>query len=171
MKSWRWNINGIFCALALIALLAGCQSSSKKEAKDATLMYFHLEATPDGNPKNQPVPVFRHNPQLVLINSNHFLSNADIVQASVVDVEGGFAIRVVFDRHGQLALENITASQKGKRIVIYAAFPEIRWLAAPTITRRITDGAFVFTPDATREESERIVDGLNKVAKKLKKQI
>jgi hypothetical protein len=40
-------------------------------------------------------------------------------------------------------------------------------LAAPQINNHITDGRFVFTPDSTREEAERVALGLNHVAKKL----
>jgi hypothetical protein len=40
----------------------------------------------------------------------------------------------------------------------------MRWLAAPRITGRIADGRLEFTPDATRDEAERIVHGLNRVA-------
>ena len=36
------------------------------------------------------------------------------------------------------------------------------------ITKVISNGRFVFAPDATREEAERIVRGLNNMAKKLK---
>jgi preprotein translocase subunit SecD len=93
----------------------------------------------------------------------------DITEASVVDVEGGYGIRIKFDAHGARVLENITARNAGRHLVVYAAFPEIRWLAAPMIKHRIADGALVFTPDATREEAERIVQGINNVAKKVAK--
>jgi hypothetical protein len=35
------------------------------------------------------------------------------------------------------------------------------------MTKRIVDGKLVFTPDATREEADRIVRGLNKIAKEM----
>ncbi len=37
----------------------------------------------------------------------------------------------------------------------------------PRINRRISNGELVFTPDATREEAERIVKGVNNVSKKI----
>ena len=55
------------------------------------------------------------------------------------------------------------------RIGIWARYTEARWLAAPMITRRITNGLFVFTPDCSREEAERIVLGLNHVARQTHK--
>jgi len=42
-----------------------------------------------------------------------------------------------------------------------------RWLAAPLINRRMADGMITFTPDASREETEKFVEGLNNSAKKL----
>jgi hypothetical protein len=37
------------------------------------------------------------------------------------------------------------------------------------IKRRIGNGELVFTPDATREECDRIVTGINNVAKRIAK--
>ena len=51
--------------------------------------------------------------------------------------------------------------------MVHTVTTEARWLAAPRISQRIKDGVLVFTPDATREEAERIVRGLNNVAIKL----
>jgi preprotein translocase subunit SecD len=86
-----------------------------------------------------------------------------------IDEHGGFAIRIIFDEPGKFRLDNVTAANKGKRIVVMAQWTEVRWLAAPKINRRISDGVFVFTPDASREEAERIVNGLNNVIKKVRK--
>ena len=44
---------------------------------------------------------------------------------------------------------------------------ENRWLAAPVIPSRIGNGVLTFTPDASREEADQIVLGLNNVAKKV----
>ena len=60
-------------------------------------------------------------------------------------------------------------STRGRRLVIYCNFEDSRWLAAPVIREPIKDGLLTFTPDATREECERIVEGLNNVARELDK--
>jgi preprotein translocase subunit SecD len=170
MNSWRWNINGIFWALALACFLTGCKTAAeKKEAKEQTLIKIHLEMVPDNKSDQWDVPVYRQHPVMVHVDTKEILNNVDIREASVVDVQGGFGIRLVFDEHGSRVLENITARNMGKRLAIYAAWPEVRWLAAPLIKKRIGEGAFVFTPDATREEAERIVKGVNNVAKKAAK--
>lgn len=169
MKIWPRNINGIFCALTLLCLVVGCKTAEeKKEAKKQTILKVHLESVPDNKSDQSYVPVYRAHPMQVHIDTKEILNNMDIVEASIVDVQGGFGIRITFDAHGARVLENITARNLGKRLVIYAAWPEVRWLAAPMITHRIGNGELVFTPDATREEAELIVKGANNVAKKVK---
>jgi preprotein translocase subunit SecD len=170
MKSWRWNINAIFCALALVSLLSACKTTEeKKKAKEQTLIKIHLETVADNKSDQTDVPVFRQRPTYVHIDTKELLNNNDIVNASVVDVQGGFGIRFAFNDHGARVLENITARHHGKRLVIYAAWPEVRWLGAPLITHRLGKGELVFTPDATREESELIVRGVNNLSTKLNK--
>ena len=81
-------------------------------------------------------------------------------------------ISVQFDKEGTWLLEDYTTSYKGKRIGVAAIFGEAqepRWLGAPRIMQRITNGVFVFTPDASRKEADRIVAGLNNFALKVKK--
>ena len=170
MKIWRWNINGIFCALAVACLLCACKTTEeKKEAKQQTLIKIHLEKARDDKPDQADVPVYRAHPMTIHIDTKEILHNMDILGASVVDVQGGFGIRIAFDAHGKRVLENLTALNAGNHLVIYAAWPEVRWLAAPMITRRMGNGELIFTPDATREEADQIVLGINNIAKKIAK--
>ena len=173
MKSWRWNINAFFCALALVSILCACQSAKSKEekakAKEQTLLKIHLEAVADNKSDQADVPVYRQRPTMVHIDTKELLNNNDIVNASIVDVQGGFGIRLAFSPHGARVLENVSARNMGKRLAIYAAWPEVRWLAAPLIKHRLGTGELIFTPDATREECERIVRGVNNLSAKLNK--
>ncbi len=173
MKSWFANSNGIFWAATIslaLSLCVGCKTTEEKaEAKKQTIINLHLEVNP-GQSRSSRVPVFRERPEMVNVREDPFLSNADIAEAALVDLEGGFGIKLRFDTHGAGVLENTTAANIGKRIAVYAAFPQIRWIASPRIVRRISDGVFVFTPDASQEEAERIVAGINNVAIKLGQQ-
>lgn len=172
MKSCRLNINVIFCAMtcALILALCGCKTTEeKKAAKEKTLISLHLETNPDGTPRNGKVPVYRSRPEMINVMKEPFLANQNILNASVVDLEGGFGILLQFDDHGTRVLEMYTGRFRGKRIAVNCAFPELRWLAAPRITSTVKNGAFIFTPDATREETERIVRGINNTAKDARK--
>ena len=86
-------------------------------------------------------------------------------------------LRLQFDRRGTWLLEQYSTANLGKHFAIFSQFPsppdaklnQGRWLAAPRINQRIPDGVLTFAPDATREEAEQIVLGLNNVAKQLKK--
>ena len=73
---------------------------------------------------------------------------------------------IQFDHQGTLLLEQYSTLNRGRKFAIFTQFgdklKESRWLAAPIISRRITDGLLMFTPDATREEAEQIARGLNR---------
>src|ERR1051325_3258877 len=142
------------------ALLAGCAASGGKFKKEASTLRLHLEVTPDGTAHNAPVPIYRAHPVYVNVEKDPFLSEGYIQKAEVVNDLAGFSIRVQYEQKGAWLLENVTTANKGRRIAIFSQFGEARWLAAPILGQRITDGVLQFTPDASREEAERIVRGL-----------
>src|SRR6185436_13746048 len=114
--------------------------------------------------------IYRAHPINVSVESSPFADERDVESAVVADWMDGFAIQVTFNRHGRWMLENITRANPNRRIAVACQFDkETRWLAAPLIGRPITDGTLAFTPDASREEAERIVRGLNNVAAEIKK--
>lgn len=155
--------------LAALAGLTGCQTTDDKD-KEVTALRLHSESTPDGTTFTRAVPIYRANPTYVTVESSPFADERDVEHAEVVDLTDGFAIQLQFGRHGQWMLENITRSNPNRHIALQCQFDaETRWLAAPLIKRPISNGTLTFTPDATREESDRIVRGLNNVAAKLKK--
>ncbi|MCI0745311.1 MAG: hypothetical protein L0Y58_07890 [Verrucomicrobia subdivision 3 bacterium] len=156
-----------YLAVALVASV-GCGCKSAKE-KEASTLRFHLETNPAPVERSVPVAVYRADPIFVNVESAPFLNEGHVKQASVVDALGAFQIMIQFNRKGSWLLEQYTTANKGKRIAIFSQFGQARWLAAPVIVNRIGDGLFVFTPDATREESERIVNGINNVAKVMQK--
>jgi preprotein translocase subunit SecD len=110
---------------------------------------------------------------MVNVEKEPFLTEADVAQVKVIDVVGGFALCIRFDHSGTALLEECTTRNLGRRIAVFSQFGEkikdYRWLAAPVISHRITDGVLTFTPDATREECDEIALGLNHVAKKVQK--
>lgn len=169
----RFNI---YLALAAFGIcLTGCKSTSSLDKKPVASISLHMETNP-GDPQNSSaVPIFRENPTLVTVEKTPFLTEADVAEARVINVLGGFAIQVKFNDRGIWMLEQYTAAHPGRRIGVLCRwgkrFKEVRWLAAPSISRRISDGTFIFTPDATREESEQIVAGLNTMAQEAAKQL
>lgn len=162
----RFNINLLLCATAL---LLGCQTTEQKKlSKEATTMRFHLQTGRDAS-HSGVVAVYRANPVRLNVEREPFLTEVDMESASVVDVRGGYAIQIQFNGHAALVLEGVTVAHKGQHVAIESNFGEVRWLAAPVLTRRISNGQFVFTPDASRDETERIVRGLNNLIAKVKK--
>jgi hypothetical protein len=159
-----------YLLLALCSLIAGgCQtdksdkSPKSKGKKDLCTLQVHIEVNSDGSNRNEPVPIYRAKPVLVNVEKLPFITEKNVVSAALIDEQGGFAIQIQFDRQGTWLLEQYSAVNRGRHIAILSDFGEVRWLAAPLLTKRIPNGLLSFTPDATREEAERIVRCLNNV--------
>lgn len=162
----------LLCA-ALLAVQFGCatddaKKEEKKKDKQVTALSLHLEAYRDDLGRTQAVPISRASDIKIYVDKDSFLDEAQIVEARVMDDHGSFTIFIQFDKRGTWLLENYTSSNPGKRVAIRAQWGEkldkMRWLGAPQITRRTSDGRMFFTPDASREEADEIVRGLNNVA-------
>jgi len=164
----RFNIILAFFALSL----AACNTTEEKaKGKQATFLQLHLETNPDGTPHNETISVYRADPVKLTVERDAALDEGFMKGAEIVDVdnEGGIAIKLSFDDEGTRRLDYLTTSYKGRHLAIAARWTETRWLGAPLITKRIANGVFIFTPDASREETERIVAGLKNVIKQLQK--
>src|SRR5438067_10555388 len=160
-----------YLLLPFLALIAGCKSAVERTSSQAVSTFrLHLEGNPGGAGS---VAVIQIAGVELYVNDTPFLDERSITNAAVVDTrDGGFAIRVQCDRHGTLVLDSVTTENRGRRIAIFTQYgvgrPEhSRWLAAP-YGSPITDGVLLFTPLATREESEQIVLGLNNDAKRVR---
>lgn len=165
--------------MTVILVVSGCahnKSASKTSAekppkpkkslfKEATQISFHCEMNPDGTDRCVQAQIYRANPMTITVDRSPALHEGFIERADLIEFMGTYAIRIKFDSTGTLLLDNITNSHRGRHLAIFCHFTDARWIAAPLITHRISDGVFVFTPDASREEAERIVRGLNNVAK------
>ena len=169
----RWCRFNIYLGLALaLAVLCGCKTSEELTSKKILSTFrLHLETRPDGTKANEPVPIFREKPIMVNVQKEPFLTEGNIAQAKVIDVVGGYALCIRFDAPGTGLFEQCTTANRGRRIAVFCQFgqdlKDARWLAAPVIAHRISDGIFTFTPDASREECDEIALGLNNVAKKV----
>lgn len=170
------NRFNIYLSSALVlALVCGCQTEETKRNKQLSTLRLHLEVNPDGTERIESVPVYRERPYMVSIEKAAFLTEGNLTEAKVIDVVGGFSISLKFDRQGTWLLDQYTTANRGRHIAIFSQWTPKpgeklnpgRWLIALQVTQRITDGLLNFTPDATREEADQIVLGLNHVAKKL----
>jgi hypothetical protein len=171
MKVCARRFNVYFALAAAMAMLCGCQTDKQDEKTGA--LRVHLETNPGPEGTSQDVSVLRSDPVSVTIAPDPILTEANIIAAKVIELPGGFAIEVQFDEMSASALEQFTAAYPGRHLVIYGQWGDKlangRWLAAPLITHRISDGVLAFTPDASRDEADELVLGLNNVAKKIQK--
>ncbi len=169
MKSRFPLFNG-FLALTMLVSATSCSTSEEyKRSKQLSSLRIHIEADPGSSDRNSAVAVHRSKPMYLNIDREPVLDESNVSAASIVDQPGGlFAIEVKFDRRGSWILERTTVMYRGKHLVLFSDFgDQARWIAAPQITAKNSGGRLVFTPDATREEAERLVRGLNNVAKKM----
>ena len=173
IRGWRFNL---YLALTLLlALLAGCKSPEREAKKQLSTLRIHMQSNLASTNRTEVISVFREQPVPFQIERMPILTEGDVAHASIIDVIGGYAIQLKLDQRGTWLLEQATGINPGKHLVIFSQFSEApdyklnsgRWLAAPKIERRIADGTISFTPDASREESEAIIKGLNNVARKV----
>ena len=172
MKAITRQFN-LFLALMALAMLCGCQTAKDKPGKEVSDLRVHIEVNPDNAGTSQTVSVLRSDPMSFTIAKEPVLSEANIIAARVINARGGFAVEIQFDEINTLVLEQYSAANPGKHFVIFGQWGEKvedgRWLTAPLITHRIVGGRLSFTPDMTREEADRLVLGLNNVAKIISK--
>jgi preprotein translocase subunit SecD len=165
----RFNI---YLLAAFAAVLAfGCQSPETKKKKELAVLHLHIEANRDAMNHTEVVSILRDTPFDVTVDKTPFLTEGNIAEAKIINAMGGFEISLQFNREGTWLLEQYSSANRGRKIAVFCEFgvelKEHRWLAAPVVSKRISDGLLVFTPDASREEAEEIVRGLNNVAKKM----
>lgn len=163
----RFNLKLLLSA-SLVALL-GCQSPEARQAKQPATLRVHLETNPNPPGQSDRVLVLRDAPIAINIEKSPFLNEAHVASARVLDTAEGFIVSIQFDRQGQWLLEQYSAANSNRRFAIRTQFRQNtnafdRWIAAPLITHRITDGVLNFTPDADRAEAEIFVQGWNNVA-------
>lgn len=167
----RFNLYLWILATGLL-LAAGCKTGKDSDSQKAALR-VHLQST-ESISSGETVTVLRSQPMLVPIVADPILTESHVASARLVETPGGFAVEIQFNQTGMWMLEQYTGANPGKHLAIFGQWSDKvkdgRWLAAPVISRRIANGLLSFTPDASREEVEQFVKGLNNVAKKIRKQ-
>jgi preprotein translocase subunit SecD len=171
------SLAAVLALVLILGLACGCQSPESKSKKRLSTLRVHLETNLlDATNRTAQATISESPPVQLTVEKMPFLSEADIKEAKVVEMVGGFSIQLEFDRRGAWLLEQYSGANRGRHFAIFSQFTvppdeqlnKGRWLAAPRILQRITDGVLTFTPLASREEADQIVSGLNHVAKKLK---
>jgi len=166
-RTLRFNIF-LLLITALLAL-TGCQSPETKRAKQIAILRVHLEANFGPPGRDRQVSVLRTAPIKLTIERDPFLNERHVESAKLVEGPGALTLVVQLNKKGTWLLEQYVAANPQKRLVVYSQFgvePDVkeRWLAAPLPTRAPKDGILTFTPDASRDEAQQIVIGLNNFA-------
>ena len=168
MKLWTRQFNIYLMLTAMLALFCSCQTDKKD--KEVSALRVHIEVNSDNTGTSQTIFVLRSDPVPFTVEREPILTEVNIVAARVFDTPGGVAIEVRFDETATWILEQYSAANSGRHFVIFGQWGDKvadgRWLAAPSITRRIGNGVLAFTADVSREEADQLVLGLNNVAKK-----
>jgi hypothetical protein len=155
----------------LACALCGCETTRTKSDKPLARLTVTVESNREAEGRSEIISVSRAQPMTIKIQSSALLNESHVAEARLMDSFAGFTMLLQFTPMGTHLLEQFTAQYPGRRFAIAAMFGEkelkMRWLAAPVLNRRITDGILAFTPDASREEAELIVRGLNNVAIKI----
>ena len=180
MRIQRGAFN-LFFGLCMALWMTGCATGSdgaKKKAdpdaapkdakpeKQASSLRLHME-TSSGGVGSGKVQVLRTNTLTFTVERSPFVDEGFIEEARVGEGIGGHMIYVRYNSQGAMRLQMWTASNPGRHVAVWAKWTEARWIAAPIPPKPLEDGVIVFTPDASREEADRIVRGLNNVAIKL----
>jgi len=162
MKIGSRRFNTYFALAVAVLVGAGCASSDSKHRN--VVLKLHLEINRDGTDRVGSATIGRSAPFTISIEKKAFLNELQIVNAELIESMGGYAIGLQFDQKGTWILDQYSTANKGRRFAVWAEYGEVRWIAAPKITQRLSAGRFIFTPDVTREDAETIVKGLNYVA-------
>jgi hypothetical protein len=167
--SFYWRRFNLYFWPAALLLVSGC-ALWKHENPTMASVRVHMEGSSGSPESTETIQIIRSAPVMVTIAKMPILSESDLAAAAIVQTPGGFAVELKFDEIGGWKLEQYTAVNPGKHLVIFGQWGDQlkdgRWLAAPSIYRRIAGGVLIFTPDASREEAEKFVAGLNAFAKK-----
>ena len=167
MKVWTRRFNIYLMLAAALSLLSGCLTS--RPHGPVAALRVHVEASSNPTSISETVSVLRADPVLVTIAKDPILTEANLIAAKILDAPGGFAVELRFDETGSWILEQATAANPGRHLVIFGQWGDKlsqgRWLAAPLITHRIANGMLAFTPDMSRSEADQMVIGLSNVAR------
>jgi len=172
IRCGRFNI---YFVLALVpTLFGGCRTEEGRKLNALARIEFHMEIPKDATGRGTQIPVFRAHPVMFVVDKVPFLTESTLKEAKVVETMGTYALQLQFDSQGSMLLEQYTTANPTRHMAIFCQYSEApdykptagRWLGAPKINGRITNGRVLFTPDATLDETEQMALQLNNTAAK-----
>src|SRR6266581_5839716 len=108
IRADRFNIYLILYMAA--GLAAGCKTEESQRNKQLSTVQLHQEMNPDPMGRTEQVAVYREHPIGFVVSKEPFLNQGNVKEAKVIDVMGGFALRIEFDQEGSLLLEQYSSA-------------------------------------------------------------
>jgi preprotein translocase subunit SecD len=156
-------------ALAM-ASVSACSTASSDRQKPIETFRVHLESRHDIPERSMPAEIGEANPMRFTVEKLPILSEIHVEEAALLEQSDGFTVQVRFNGMGARILEGYSSAAIGRHFLIMTEIDEeVRWIAAPLIRHRNSEGTLTFTPQATREEMQRLVAGLNGAVEKRRK--
>lgn len=147
------------------------KKSKKEKPKLNKSLRVYVETKHDIEERSLPAVVGRSSPMKFMVEKLPILNEVHVESAALLDQPGSFQVQVKFNSLGARILESYTAAAAGRHLLIMTELnKEGRWIAAPLIRRRLGNGILIFTPDASREDMDLLVRGLNQMVEKNRKQ-
>jgi preprotein translocase subunit SecD len=158
--------------LAAIFLFAGCNYPVEIKRNKAQFALF-IEEFPQQGAKTMLLKVYQASPKMVHVALKPVLVGGPgmLKETRVVDTQDGLhAIQLNFTVRGQALMEYLTTNYRDRRLYVVVAQSDqsktngvnSRCIGASYIRQTLRASSMVFTPDASREESESIVELVNK---------
>lgn len=147
------------------------RTRKSKKPKPVKHVRVYVETRHDIAERSLAATVGKSNPMAFQVEKLPILNEVHVEQAALIEEAGTYQVQLRFNSLGSRVLEAYSAGAVGRHFVIMTQIDEeARWIAAPLIRRRLGDGVLRFVPDASREDMQRLVNGLNgEIAKKKKR--
>ncbi len=160
----------VMMGLASAALAGDAPAKKPRKPKPVKAVRIYVETRHDIAERSLAATVGRSSPMSFQVEKLPILNEVHVDEAALLEESGTYQVQLKFNSLGTRVLEAYTAAAVGRHLVIMTDIDaEARWIAAPLVRRRIGDGVLRFVPDASREEMQRLVRGLNEAIAKKKK--
>lgn len=157
-------LTGILIALTLLGL-GGCKSTEKPKDYTPTLARFFLEAASDSDGTAVVLPRSGVN---VTVNSKPVITEGDIINAEVAQVELGKCLMFQLTPSATRDFYRLSGSHQGRRLVLVI---DGNGVGARRIDGVITNGVVYVFAEMPDEELPILVQNLKKTSLALQKEI
>ena len=151
---------------------SGCNYPVETRRNKAQFAFF-IEEFPQQEAKTMLLKVYQASPKMVHVAPKPVLvGDPGILQGTrVIDTQDGLhAIQLNFTSRGKALVEYLTTNYRDRRLYVVVAQSDqsktngvnSRCIGVSYIRGTMRASSMVFTPDASREESENIVELVNK---------